>query len=1142
MPASPPPASHAPARPAATPQRMQRALFVAGALFVALLWSVLGVHLAGDRARELQRAQERLDALVGGYEAGTRSALTLAEFALRDIAHEYRDYRERPRQMREALARIKESTGGNPAFFDFAVADAAGEVALSTRPDSPPFAIRDRDYFQFLAGRPEATRFVSRPLASRLAPGRQTAVFARRIAGDGNILLGLALVGLNLDFFGDFYRPDELGHKGVLALIGRDQGMRAYRTGERIDYGAVLSSQEQLFHRLAEAPAGHFAQMGPQDSVRRFYSYRTLDEFDLVVVAGMAESEILTSYHRRRLAYVLGALLLTLLAALGTRALHLRLHGIRRAQDAAHYARLLFEAGDDAAGFYRVTEDGDFVIEDANPAFARIAGLTRGELRGKTPDAAIPDENGAFRRQMLERAVASGEAQTYSVQQNTAQPPRSLLVKATPIADRDGVIRHVATFAVDITGHRAGEARQRLYARVVEQTASAIVVTDGRGDIEYINTAFEKLSGYALAEVRGQNPRLFRSEQTPPERIAQLRAAIARGDDWQGELYNRRKDGTAYRVQATITAIRNEAGTLTHYLAVEEDIGERYASDEQRRLLTQILEQTGEGVMITDMQDRIVGVNPAFTVLTGYAADEVIGRSPKMLSSGLQGRTFYQGMWRALLDTGHWSGEIWNRRKDGRFYAEWLAIGAVRDERGRPTHYVATFSDITAQRRSSERRDRLNNYDGLTDLPNRNLFLDRFRHAIDRAEREPGRLCLLLIDLDAFRALNDSAGHDTGDLLLIETARRIRRGMRRADTVSRLGGDQFAVLIEDQRDAERLPASVERLLGTLARPLAHGEHEYRPSACIGIALYPVDGLDPDALLRSAGDAMRQAKALGPNSYQYANAAMNHSARERLAIERHLRHALERGELSILWQPQIELASGRLTGLEALLRWHSAALGEIEPARFIPIAEEAGLMIPIGYWVLQEIGTQSERWRTEGLAVPRIGINFSAQQLRDANLAEALSATLSGQETADEPSAAAGAARRFALEITEGALARQPEESAALCAALRRSGIGIAIDDFGASFASLAWLARLPIDTLKIERGCVAALPGDAQACAAARAIIAMGRALGLAVLAKGVERPAQADWLRAAGCEQAQGWLLGRELPAAEAGALLRPA
>lgn len=1034
MPDRPPSRAQAPAgTEPPTPRAASWPLTAGSLLLLALLWGALALLALDERARILAQATGTLEAHAGELAARTLAALQPADRLLRELAASARNDPLDPPDPRTARAQ----THAAPDRV-FALADSNGRIVFASHPDSLPASIRDTAWFERLAAAPSPTALLARG-TPRLAPHAPRAILARRIDGPGGAFLGVALSGIDLAFFARDYRESTLGAEGLSALFDDAGEVHAYATGRQARYGALLLRPATLLRALAGTDRGHFAERDDTEATRRHYAYHRIEGFDLVAVAALSESELLAP-HRHRLLLTGGlGLLLTVVLALGARALR--------------------RAGRHAPGATQGT-----------PA----------------PESARADDDSA------------------------AGPPQ-------PRAAEEPAWRDQA----------------------LEQTASAVLVTDAQGCIVFANPAFATLSGYPVEELVGRNQRLLKSGLTPPERVTQLWATLARGERWQGELCNRRKDGTTVWVNARIDGLRNAHGTITLVVSTQEDIHAQREAAERARLHAQVFAQTAEAVLATDLQNRVVAVNPAFTALTGYRPEEVLGRSPRMLASGLQGASFYRGMWRALLDTGHWTGEIWNRRKNGEFYAELLTIGAVRDAHGRPTHYLATFSDLTTRRRDSERLDYLADNDSLTALPSRRVFLDRLRHALVRAERERRRLCLLLVDLDDFAEINIRLGHDRGDLLLIETAQRIQRALRRADTISRLEGDRFAVLVEDVHDAEELPAGIDRLLAAIGRPHPVDGGELTLTASIGLALYPDDGSSPQQLLDRAARAAREARTArrpGCSTYRYSTPEINRLAEQRQQLERHLRHAIERGELSIVWQVQRDLASGRPSGVEALLRSHCAGLGEVAPARLVPVAEQAGLMIPIGYWMLQEIATQLAGWRSEGIPVPRVGINLSAQQLRDANLGEALDATLAALP--------AEAGTRCCVEIAESALASLPCADGAAFEAffegLRTRGIGLIVDDFGSSSSPLGRLGRLPLAALKIDGNIVRALPEDAQAGRVARAVIALGQAHGVAVIAENVETPAQADWLRAAGCPEAQGRLFDAELPAAAAGERLR--
>ena len=557
------------------------------------------------------------------------------------------------------------------------------------------------------------------------------------------------------------------------------------------------------------------------------------------------------------------------------------------------------------------------------------------------------------------------------------------------------------------------------------------------------------------------------------------------------------------------------AGTLM-------DITERKTAEERLRQAARVFESTTEGVMITDLEGDIVAVNDAFTTITGYSEQEALGHNPRMLSSGRHDRDFYLRMWRALRERGQWRGEMWNRRKDGELFPEWLTISAVQDPDGQTTHYVAVFSDITAIKQSQEKLDFLAHHDALTGLPNRLLLHDRLEHAVARARREKTGLALLFLDLDGFKGVNDTLGHAVGDQLLVAVAERLSRRLRASDTLARLGGDEFLVLIEDEPHAEDAVVLANALLELLSAPFAVGDHELFISASVGVSFYPDDGADSDALMRSADLAMYRAKANGRNNFQFYTPAMTEHAQERHALENALRGAVARGELHVHYQPQVEIDGRRLVGVEALARWQHPRLGAVSPARFIPVAEEIGIVTEIGDWVLRAACRQVADWRAQGLAVGSISVNISVQQLERDSLTETLRGVLA--ETGLAPA-------DLELEVTESMIMEKNRRALEAMDALRGLGVRLSVDDFGTGYSSLGRLNRMPIDRLKIDASFVRDISQDSKDEAIARAIIGIGRDLGLEVIAEGVEREEQAAFLAREGCQIAQGYLFGHPLP-----------
>lgn len=553
--------------------------------------------------------------------------------------------------------------------------------------------------------------------------------------------------------------------------------------------------------------------------------------------------------------------------------------------------------------------------------------------------------------------------------------------------------------------------------------------------------------------------------------------------------------------------------------------GERDRAQAQLRLAERAFQHAAEGILVTDAEARILSVNPAFETITGYPAEEVLGENPRLLQSGRHSASEYRNLWAALLSVGQWRGELWNRRKNGALYPQWSTISAVRDEQGAITHFVGIFSDISNAKAAQERIDFLAHHDALTGLPNRSLVRERLIHALAAARRESKSVALLFIDLDRFKTVNDTLGHPAGDELLSEAGRRMSGVLRESDTLARIGGDEFVLLLEAPADADDATRVARKLLKVMGSPVQIAGQALVVTASIGISLYPNDGEDADTLIRHADRAMYEAKQQGRNSFQFFAPAMTAGAFERLVMENALRSAVERDELLLHYQPQLDLASGALCGVEALVRWQHPELGLVPPSRFIVLAEEIGVIADIGNWVLDAVCSQLAAWDEAGLSVPRASVNLSVKEIEEERLVARLSRTLKQHGLA---------ASRLELEVTESMLMRDAERSCAVLTALKTLGVAIAVDDFGTGYSSLAYLKRLPLDRLKIDQSFVRDIGCDRNDEAIVRAVVALARSLGLETVAEGVEEQHQAVFLELEGCHVAQGYLYASPLPTCE--------
>ena len=581
----------------------------------------------------------------------------------------------------------------------------------------------------------------------------------------------------------------------------------------------------------------------------------------------------------------------------------------------------------------------------------------------------------------------------------------------------------------------------------------------------------------------------------------------------------------------TKAQILEECERLRSRLAVFERKGPEYRQEKEGLgLLSRIFEHAPEGIMVTDTLCRIITVNQAFTFVTGYNLEEVKGKNPNILKSGRHDVGFYKPMWKSLIKTGRWHGEIWNRKKDGEIYLEWQTIQALKNERGKVTHYVAFFTDITTRREAEQRLIHKATHDALTDLPNRFLFEERMSQALIRAQRDRKPLALLYLDLNGFKMINDTFGHTTGDLLLQAVSGRLESGIRKSDTLARIGGDEFAILVENFSHVQDVVHITRKILRALSRPYDLGKIRTSMSTSIGISMCPEDGEDVCALMEKADTAMYRAKERGESFCQFSMKTWISGRRKDKLLEKQLHHALEREEILLHYQPQVDLRNGRIIGLEALLRWNHPDLGMLSPIEFIPLAEETGLIVPIGEWVIRTASEQCRAWQACNLPPVRVSVNLSALQLRE-NLPDTVNRVLN--ETGLNPG-------YLGLELVESICMHQADITVETLHRLKDIGVHLSIDDFGTGCSSLSFLKHFSIDSLKIDRLFLQNIAVDQDAMAIVTALITMGHSLGLEVIAEGVETEEQMTLLRDRGCDQMQGFYFSHPVPAENIPELLK--
>jgi diguanylate cyclase (GGDEF)-like protein/PAS domain S-box-containing protein len=685
--------------------------------------------------------------------------------------------------------------------------------------------------------------------------------------------------------------------------------------------------------------------------------------------------------------------------------------------------------------------------------------------------------------------------------------------------------QHKRLESAEASGRESGCQLQISEARlqsIFDASPDALLISDEQGRITMANQQVEYLSGYGVSELIGQPVEIlvpeFARQCHAGLRASYIRESTARPMGGGRGIRVLKKDSSECEIEASLSRIKTDQGV---YVATSlRDITERKRSESELRIAAAAFESQ-ECMVVTDANGIILRINQTFTETTGYTESEAIGQTPRLLKSGRHSAEFYSEMWEILINTGRWQGEVWDRRKNGEEYPSWLTISAVKDANGVTTNYVGTHADITLRKQAEEKINELAFYDQLTSLPNRTLFLDRVKQAMKASERTGNSGALLFIDLDNFKTLNDTMGHDMGDLLLKQVAQRLLSCIRAGDTVARLGGDEFMVMLTnlsplDNEAATNIEIIGEKIISTLNQKYQLNDVAFRSTPSIGATLFKGQQASVDDLMKQADLAMYKSKD---------DAAMESVVKKRADMEHDLRNALSEKQFSLHYQPLV-LDDGYTTGAEALLRWLHPERGSVSPAEFIPMAEETGVILPLGKWVLETACSQLATWASQPeLSHLTIAVNVSVQQFRQPDFVEQVLSVL--KSTGANP-------KRLKLELTESLLVKNVDDIVEKMGALKAQGVGFSLDDFGTGYSSLSYLKRLPLDQLKIDQSFVRDVLTDFNDASIAKTIIALAHGLGLGVIAEGVETGGQRDFLENAGCRAYQGYFFSRPKPLTE--------
>ena len=782
-------------------------------------------------------------------------------------------------------------------------------------------------------------------------------------------------------------------------------------------------------------------------------------------------------------------------------------------------------------------------IEYVNEKFVATTGYARSEAIGQDSRMMRPENADESIYQTLWATIEAGQSWQGELQcrrrDGTLIWDRLLV---SPIKDEQGRTTNYLMIRENISELREvmlrlqeSEARFRSAMSVMVER---LAILSPEGKYVFANRSLEEFMGCAADELIGQTPQglaveRLREDGSPcaSEDFPSLITLREGREVRDFVLGHRFADGRLRWFKINSSPLRIGDAPGCGVVLTISDISESRRAEEQLKLAFEAVRQSGEGILMTDAQQIILSVNPAFEAVTGYRADEVIGQTPALIASLRHDQQFYAAMNESLENTGHWRGEVWNRRKNGEIYPVWLAVSVVRAQDSRPQYYVYIYSDMSERHAAQQRIEFLAHHDPLTGLPNRLLLRDRMAQAKALAARMRSRVALMFLDLDRFKTINDSLGHPVGDALLKEVVERLKSCVRESDTISRQGGDEFIILLNDVRDGEAVSRVADKIHQRMGEPIMLGKHSLITSFSIGIALYPDDGDEFDSLMQKADTAMYHAKGAGRNAHRFFTEQMNRQVVEHLTLETQLRRALENREFVLHYQPQLDLNDGRIVGVEALIRWDCPGNGLISPARFIPVAEDSGMIIAIGAWVLGEACRQARAWQDAGLPPFVVAVNLSAVQFKRPDL---VNTVINALVLSDLDS------QWLELELTESILIQDAEATLDAVRRLKALGVRLSVDDFGTGYSSLTYLKRFAVDKLKIDQSFIRDLVADPDDAAIVRAIIQMARSLKLKTIAEGVESEELANLLRVFHCDEVQGYWFSRPMPAAELEAFVR--
>jgi len=1087
------------------PLRHPVVLWLLGGL--ALVWLLVVWDCRRTEDQELENARRETAAWSVAFAGQAQSIFSSANHALLTLRQVWQNH---PGDMDETVRLHTEAMGG--ALLQVGIIDARGYLAYSSLglPAEPSF-LGDREHFTVHQALLRDDLFVSRPVKGRVS-GRWSIQLTRPIFAHGQFA-GVVVVSVDPEYFVQFYSSTAFGRNGSARMV-RDTGEIMARSSDQDKYvGQVIKPTP---YTDPGAPSqGSFRRNAQVDGVERLSSYYRLPPYGVTVVVGTSVAEVLApvrvQQHKTVAAGALISVLMCLMAWQLLRDTERRKAALKALSDSEDRFRTIFSIL--PIGITLGDHHGNMV--DCNAAAEKALGASKEELLARNNDWQVlrPDGSPMPRYEFATERALAERRPVMDVPMEVRTPRGSvwLSANAAPLEHpRYGV---VGAF-VDISDRVRAESETR---QVMQAAGEAIWISDTQGRCVFANPAACDMLGYTQEEMLA----LHVTDLVPQEDLAQLRAILAALDT---EPFVRREWWLKRKGWGTVLVeFVSQRLDQNRFLSIGHDIGERKRAEHKLQLAASVFTHAREGIMITDAQGTIVDVNDTFTRITGYSREEALGQNPRLLKSGRQPPQYYQNMWRTLSETDQWSGEVWNRRKSGEVYAEMQTVSAVRDAEGRTQNYVALFSDITPMKEHQRQLEHIAHFDALTHLPNRVLLADRLQQAIRQSQRHHRSLAVVFLDLDGFKAVNDTHGHAVGDVLLIVLAERMKSALREGDTLARIGGDEFVAVLVDLEEAQDCDPVLERLLLAASAPLETAGTVLQVSASMGVTIYPQDGSDADLLMRHADQAMYAAKQAGKHRYHLFDVAHEAAVKTRSESLEHIRSALDRGEFALYYQPKVDMRDNTVVGMEALIRWHHPERGLLLPADFLPLIEGHPISVEVGEWVIDTALAQMGAWRAQELNLP-VSVNIGALQLQKDGFAERLRMLL-GRHPDVPP-------QNLELEVLETSAMGDIAAVSRIMRACAALGVGFALDDFGTGYSSLTYLKHLPTGTIKIDQSFVRDMLGDTDNLAIVRGIIGLAAAFGREVIAEGVETSAHSTQLLALGCTLVQGFGIARPMPA----------